>query len=93
MVEPLKLIRNPNVSWRTIEGQSVLIFNKEGEVQVLNEVGTYVWEHFEEKPEDLAAAISEEYDVSMEEALEDVHKFIEQMKAAGALCETEDETP
>lgn len=93
MAEHPKLVRNPDVSWRTIEGQSVLIFNKEGEVQVLNDVGTYVWEHLEETPETLATSISEQYDVTPEEALKDVREFIDKMKTAGALCETEDDAP
>jgi DNA-binding GntR family transcriptional regulator len=79
--------RNPDVSWRTIEGQAVLILNREGEVQVLNEVGTYVWEHLELSPDEMARNIASEYDVPGEEAHGDVVRFIEELKASGAIQE------
>ena len=85
MAESDSLKRNSDVSWRTIEGQSVLVFNREGEVRVLNDVGTYVWEHVEETPAAMAAEIAKQYDVSEEEALKDVFSFIEEMKGIGAL--------
>jgi|YelNatPaOPRAMG01_1025707.scaffolds.fasta_scaffold127736_1 hypothetical protein len=82
--------RNPEVSWRTIEGQSVLVFNREGEVQVLNEVGTYVWEHIGESIEIMAREIASEYDVSEEEALRDVEAFLEELKGSGAILLAEE---
>jgi len=89
MDEPLKLKRNPDVSWRTIEGQAVLIFNREGEVQVLNELGTFVWEHAEEALEDIAGNIVETYEVTFDEALSDTRRFIEELLASGALVQNE----
>lgn len=35
-------VKDPDVSWRNIEGQAVLLHNRFGEIQVLNEMGTYV---------------------------------------------------
>jgi len=89
MNKALKLKRNPDVSWRTIEGQAVLIFNREGEVQVLNEIGTFVWEHAEDPPDTIARNIAEEYEVSFDEALRDTRQFIEELAASGALVEEE----
>ncbi len=77
--------RNPDVSWRTIEGQAVLVFNREGEIQVLNEVGTYVWEHIGEAPEVMARDIALEYDISEKEALKDVMSFLDGLKGSGAI--------
>ena len=77
--------RNPEVSWRTIEGQAVLVLNREGEIQVLNAVGTLVWEHIGEVPSAIAGRIASEYDVSPEEALEDVFAFLEEMRSAGTI--------
>ncbi len=90
MDEPLKLKRNPDVSWRTIEGQAVLIFNREGEVQVLNEIGTFVWEHAEEALEDIAGNIAETYEVTFDEALADARTFVAEMLASGALLKDAD---
>ncbi len=77
--------RNPDVSWRTVEGQAVLILNKEGEIQVLNELGTYVWVHLGESPEEMARNIAAQFDVSQDQALEDVLVFIRELQASGAL--------
>jgi len=90
MDKPLKLKRNPDVSWRTIEGQAVLIFNREGEVQVLNEIGTFVWEHAEEALEDIAGNIAETYEVTFDEALADARTFVAEMLASGALLKDAD---
>lgn len=90
MVESKSLARNPDVSWRTIEGQAVLIHNKLGEVQVLNEVGTYIWEHFEDGPEALARNISCEWKVSEGEARADVEEFVQELLKSGAAVHTGD---
>lgn len=87
MTEGGAFVRNPDVSWRTIEGQSVLVLNKEGEVHVLNEVGTYVWEHLELPLEELARNIAATYEVDVLQARQDVKDFIEELREAGALVE------
>lgn len=86
MVEQTVHRRNPDVSWRVIEGQAVLVFNIEGEVQVLNEVGTYIWEHVEEEDVDtLAQGIAKAFAVSEEEARRDLLVFLEELRKSGAL--------
>lgn len=86
MVEQTVHRRNPDVSWRVIEGQAVLVFNIEGEVQVLNEVGTYIWEHVEEEDVDsLARNIAETFAVSEEEARRDLLAFLQDLRRSGAL--------
>lgn len=86
MVEQTLHRRNPDVSWRVIEGQAVLVFNIEGEVQVLNEVGTYIWEHVEEENVDtLAENIAKTFAVSREEARRDLLVFLEDLRKSGAL--------
>jgi hypothetical protein len=81
--------KNPDVSWQMVEGQAVLIHNRLGEIQVLNEVGSVIWEHLEEGLENLAKRISSEYEVSCEEAKKDVEVFIEELQKAGALTAEE----
>ncbi len=90
MTDAAKYRRNPDVSWRTIEGQAVLIFNREGEVQVLNEIGTFVWEHSGEPIEDIAGNIAESYEVTYDEALADARAFVAEMLASGALLKDAD---
>lgn len=79
--------KNPDVSWQIVEGQAVLIHNRLGEIQVLNDVGSVVWEHLEDGIDKLTEIIASEYDVSVEEARKDIESFILDLKEAGAICE------
>ncbi len=89
MYEDGRYKRNPDVSWRVIEGQAVLVHNREGEIEVLNEVGTYLWEHADEPLEQLVGNISRDYGVAPEEARRDALEFYESMVASGALVAAE----
>lgn len=89
MYEDGKYRRNPDVSWRVIEGQAVLVHNREGEIEVLNEVGTYLWEHQGEPLEALAGNIAKDYQVPPEEARRDALEFYESLLASGALIPAE----
>jgi len=89
MTEVHKLKRNPDVSWRTIEGQAVLIHNRLGEIQVLNDIGTYVWENFDLGPQVLAGNIAEQHEVTPEEAERDVLDFIRALRESGALADVD----
>ncbi len=82
--------RNPDVSWRTIEGQAVLIHNRLGEIQVLNDLGTYIWEHLELGPEVLARNIAQEHEVSVPDAQRDVEEFMKALRGSGALADGTD---
>lgn len=77
--------KNPDVSWQMVEDQAVLIHNKLGEIQVLNDVGSIVWQHLEEGVDKLVEKITSEYDVSEEEARKDVETFIKELKEVGAI--------
>jgi len=85
MFEDGKYKRNPDVSWRTIEGQAVLIHNRNSEVIVVNEVGTLIWERFDEGLESILRNIQETFDVSRPEAEQDARGFLEDLISAGAL--------
>jgi len=89
MYEHGKCRRNPDVSWRVIEGQAVLVHNREGEIQVLNEVGTYLWEHSGDALETLVGNITQEYQVPPDEARRDALEFFESLVASGALIPAE----
>jgi hypothetical protein len=77
--------KNPDVSWRAIEGQAVLVHNRLGEILVLNEVGTFIWERIDLAPEDVAAQIAREFSVSFETASADLRDFIQQLQESEAL--------
>jgi hypothetical protein len=77
--------KNPDVSWQMVEGQAVLIHNRLGEIQVLNEVGSIIWENLEEGSDKIAEKITAEFDVPIEEAKKDVAEFLKELEKAGAL--------
>ena len=53
----------------------------------LNETGILLWNLLEKGSsyEEMTAALLEEYDVSREQALADVHEFVEKLKSAGCV--------
>jgi hypothetical protein len=82
-------VREPDVSWRSLENQAVLIHNKHGEIRVLNETGTLVWEHLEEGLEAISAVIARQYDVDEATARRDAEDLIRELMACGAIRESE----
>jgi len=87
MSDSVEYTKNPDVSWRTVEGQAVLIHNRLGEIQVLNEVGTFVWEHFDEGMETVAGKIAETYGIPVDTARNDLLDFFKELLESGALVE------
>lgn len=84
----MNIKRNPDVAWRTVEGQAVLIHNREGVVQVLNEVGTYVWEHFDEGVERITSGLAELYEVSPDMVKSDVQEFMRELSESQLILES-----
>jgi polyhydroxyalkanoate synthesis regulator phasin len=82
-----KFKKNPDVSWQMVEGQAVLIHNRLGEIQVLNEVGSIIWENLEKGSDEIVEAICKEYDVTKEEAKKDVEDFLKELKENQAITE------
>lgn len=78
-------VREPDVSWRSLENQAVLIHNKLGEIRVLNETGTLVWEHLEEGLDVIASRIAERYDIDPATARSDAEALIRDLIECGAV--------
>ncbi len=77
---------------RTIAGDTVLIpVGKLGDkfhgVITLNETGKFIWEKLEEgkEPADIAAALTDEYEVPYQKAVDDVGKICGQLRELGVL--------
>lgn len=70
------LKRNPDVAWRVVDGQAILVHSSLGEVQVLNEVGSYIWEHLEEEPDSLVDQITDVFEIDRERATNDLRQFL-----------------
>ena len=67
-------------------GQATVDFNG---MVTLNESGAFLWRRMEQEAtrETLAIALTEEYNVSLEEALTDIDAFIATLKPVGCIEE------
>ena len=88
--------RNENFVFRKIENETILVPIKDnvgdmGFIFNLNEVGAFVWEHLDGKNRllDIKNMISEEFEVSSQEAEEDLCEFVGELKEIDAILQTE----
>ena len=60
-----------------------------GQMAVMNETGKFLWEQLQEEktPEQLLAAMTEEYQVSREEARADIEEFLTMLRQHQLLAE------
>ena len=86
--------RKPGFIVRKISGQNVAVAIGEASKSFhgmikLNDTGLIIWNALAKDvtEDDIVAAILEQYDVSREQASEDVHKFVEVLKDAGIVIE------
>lgn len=86
------MYRNEEFLLRRAAGLTVIVpvgraaENFPGMISV-NETGAFLWQllECEQTEESLAAALTEEYQVTQETALGDVRSFVEKLERAGAL--------
>lgn len=77
----------PDIVWRLLDNNAVVVSPGEGEVRVLNAVGTAVWQLLVED-EDTSAIefyLTANYDVSQERAHGDLLSFLESLTERGIL--------
>lgn len=72
---------HPQVAGRMIGNEAVLVLADTGQVMVLNEVGGRIWELVDgsRTVADIARILVDEYEVSEEQALQDVTEFVQQL--------------
>lgn len=74
-----RLRPNPDISWRVIDGEIVILVIRTLTYYSLNEVGTFAWSKLAEKPltrEELLAAILAEFDVDRATAAADLDELL-----------------
>ena len=81
---PRQLVRLP---WREIDGRSVVINPKRGEVHEFDEVGTFLWKNADgtRSVEDIATALTTEFEVDLSSALADTKEFYSTLDALGLI--------
>jgi coenzyme PQQ biosynthesis protein PqqD len=74
-------VRNPQLAWREIDGEIVIISPEDSQVHELNETAALVWKSADgaRTVEEIVAQIAAEYDVTHESAKQDVVELIAQL--------------
>lgn len=72
---------HPQTAGRVIDGEAVLLLAETNEIQVLNPVGSRIFElaNGQRSLAEIASALTDEYNVDFNEALADVDAFVQQL--------------
>ena len=83
----MKYRRKPDVRFRIVADEAVVVRQKDAEVIVLNEVGGRILELIEERLDHdvLAERLADEFDSSVEQLASDVDQFLAQLVEAGVI--------
>lgn len=75
------LVPHSQVATRIVDGTAIIVLASSGEVQILNQVGTRIWELAGDNQslQQIVDAIQTEYDVSAEQARQDVQSFVQSL--------------
>jgi hypothetical protein len=80
-------VHHPATASRLFSGEAVVITPAENTVRMFNRVGSRIWELMDgvRSVEDIAVVLAEEYQVSAENALVSVHRFVDELAARGLV--------
>jgi hypothetical protein len=81
------LKRNPSAAYRIYDGQATVVLPDRSEVNVLNELGSLVWERIDGSRTvgQIVESVAQEYDVPVSAAREDVLAFIGELREHGMV--------
>lgn len=74
-------LRNPEIVYRTIDQEAILVDSRQGMVTVLNQTGSRIWQMLDGKTDynRMVEIIADEFDVDANTAREDVKQFIDSL--------------
>jgi hypothetical protein len=80
-------VPHPQVAARIVDGAALIVLSDAGHVNVLNPVGTRIWELIDgtRSIEEIAQTIQGEYEVTHQQALQDVEEFVQRLVDVQAL--------
>ena len=78
---------NPNVTGRLIDDEAVIVLPEKGKVEVLNQVGAFIWElsNGANTIREIIQQVCLEFDVKHTEAEQDTMTFIADLKERGVI--------
>jgi len=87
--------RDDNFVFRQIENETILVPIRDnvgdmGSIYNLNAVGAFIWQQLdgEKQLREVAAMVTEEFDVSVEQAQLDLQDFVDQLEEIDAIKKT-----
>lgn len=74
-------MHNPDLVWRPLEDELVIVRPSDGQIRVLNGVGSFIWQALDGQRTctDMAQLVCSEYQVSEAHAQADVIEFLSQL--------------
>lgn len=83
--------KHPHAASRVYEGEAFIVLPQYHEYKILNSTGTRIWDLIDgsRSESDIAKVIADEYEVTLETALEDVRSFLSDLKSNGMLANDE----
>ena len=86
---------HPQVAATVVDGQAVIVMADTGQLTILNEVGTRIWELSDGKHsiEEIIQAIMEEYEVEPAAAQQDAEDFLNRLVEIQAIVLRDPQAP
>ncbi|MGH9709737.1 MAG: PqqD family protein [Candidatus Acidiferrales bacterium] len=87
MNHPKRIIPNPLLAWREIDGQVVIISPEDSMVHELNETASFIWKQVDSRRDaaEIARNVGIEYSVGASEVQEDTERFLSCLAKKGLL--------
>lgn len=82
--------QNPDLAWREIEGEVMIVTPGEGAMHELNATGSFLWKLADgtRTVEEIASALAEEFDVTPEAAMADTRELLAQLAQKDLLVQS-----
>ena len=79
--------RIEKLPWRDVEGRTVVIQPRKGEIHELNSIATLLWQKADgtHSVNDMAQSITENFDIEFDQAEQDIKEFFYTLEARGLV--------
>ena len=81
------LTKSPDAAYRTYDGQATIVLPSLARVNVLNEVGSSIWDRIDGQRslQEILDGIVEEFDIGRDQAAADLQAFVADLRANGMV--------
>lgn len=81
--------RHPDIAWREVAEESLVVDPRSGRIFPLNPVAAFIWKKLDGSLElgKIREEIEKEFEISREEAAQDLNQFVEELKQADLILQ------